>query len=51
MSIEYTDIRNVKHKVEHIIAPGEDNDSKEQLIEQLFNALIRPPKRGRPVSA
>jgi hypothetical protein len=48
MSAEYTDIKNVKHKVEHVIASGKDSDSREQLVEQVFNALTRPSKRGRP---
>ena len=45
---EYTDIRNVTHKVEHCIAPPHDLSSKEQIIGELLQALM---KSDKPISA
>lgn len=41
---EYTDIKNVKHKVEHLVLPADDTDSKEQILKELFHALTRSHK-------
>lgn len=41
LSKEYVDIKNVKHKVEHLIVSTETKNSKERIIEELFNALTR----------
>lgn len=38
---EYTDIKNVKHRVEHVIVTDGNNKSKEQLLEELFIALTK----------
>ena len=39
---EYTDTKNIKHKVEHALASDEARNSKEQIVEELFYALTRP---------
>lgn len=38
---EYTDIKNIKHNVEHIIISTNDENSKEQIVEQLFYTLTK----------
>lgn len=45
---EYTDIKDIKHNVEHLVVTSEDNNSKERIITELLNALTRP---GRHVLA
>lgn len=42
---EYTDVKNKKHRVEHISASAEDKSNKEQIVEELIKALTRPGKR------
>lgn len=45
---EYIDTKNIKHKVEHTLASDETRNSREQIVEELFNALTRstrPSKR------
>ena len=41
---EYTDTRNVKHRVEHLTV-SEGGVSKEQLLEELFAALTKRDER------
>ena len=41
---EYTDIKNIKHHVEHIILSTNDKNSKEQMIEELYYTLTKPNK-------
>ena len=48
---EYTDTKNVKHKVEHALASDEARNSKEQIVEELFNALTRPIRPGKRKTA
>jgi len=38
---EYTDVRNIRHKVEHIVLNNE-KDSRERILEELLNTLARP---------
>lgn len=38
---EYIDIKDIKHKVEHLIIPTKTKNSKERVIEELFTALTR----------
>lgn len=38
---EYTDVKGIKHKVEHIILPTGDKNSKEQIIEEILCILKR----------
>lgn len=42
---EYVDIKNIKHNVEHSILSTDKKNSKEQIIEELFQALARPHKQ------
>lgn len=41
---EYIDIKDVKHRVEHLTFPEKDNGSKEQIIEELLHALTKPSR-------
>lgn len=45
---EYTDIKNIKHHVEHIILSTNDKNSKEQMIEELYYILTRQNKHISP---
>ena len=42
---EYTDIKDKTHKVVHLVAAAEDKDRKEQVVEELLNALSGSGKR------
>jgi len=42
---EYTDIKHIKHKVEHLIVSDKDAGSRERIVEELSHALTRPRKR------
>lgn len=41
---EYTDTREVKHKVEHLTISTNDKHNREQILEELFLALVKPKK-------
>ena len=41
---EYTDIKNIKHNVEHSVLSTDKENNKEQVIEELFHALTKPHK-------
>lgn len=38
---EYTDIGNVRHKVEHTVLPENDDYSRERILEELILALTK----------
>ena len=42
---EYTDIKDKKHKVEHLIVSDENKNDRERVVEELLLALTRPGKR------
>lgn len=42
---EYTDMKGVKHKVEHITVAEENHKNREQLLDELVNALDKKDKR------
>lgn len=42
---EYTDTKNRKHRVEHIVVPPDDPNSKERIVGELFQALARTEKK------
>ncbi len=42
---EYTDTRDRTHRVEHIVMPADDKDSRERIVEDLFQALVRTGKK------
>lgn len=45
LTTEYTDIKDVKHNVEHLTVPADDKNNREQIVEELLNALTKPGKR------
>lgn len=40
---EYTDVKDIKHKVEHFTVPADDRNNTEQIMEELLHALTRRP--------
>lgn len=42
---EYTDIRDMRHKVEHLMVSSEDKNNKEQIIQELFQVLTKTDRR------
>lgn len=38
---EYTDIKSIRHRVEHMTLPSEDSAQREQLLEELTRVLTR----------
>jgi len=45
---EYTDTRDRTHRVEHTVVPTDDKNSRERIVEELFQALA---KTGKKISA
>ena len=45
---EYTDIKDIRHSVEHLTMTDTDDTGKESIIEALYLALTRT---GKPVPA
>ena len=45
LKTEYTDIKSVKHHVEHLTVSEVDKKDRERLIEELFAALTKKDKR------
>ncbi len=41
---EYTDQKNIRHNVEHLILSSDKKNSKEQIFEELLHALTGPRK-------
>ena len=44
---EYTDIKDIRHNVEHLVVPANDKRHRDQLLDELFHALIKPKKHNR----
>lgn len=42
---EYTDIKDIKHKVQHSTVDSDVQKSREQIVEELLNALSKKNKR------
>lgn len=42
---EYTDTRDRTHRVEHILVSAEDKETRERIVEELFQALVRTGKK------
>jgi len=42
---EYTDTGNRTHKVEHIVVPTDDRNSRERIVEELLQALAGTEKK------
>lgn len=36
---EYTDVKNIRHRVEHLTLQPENDDQKERIVEELVHAL------------
>lgn len=45
---EYIDIKDIRHKVEHLTVSNEDVGSRERIVNELLHALTRS---GRRISA
>ena len=45
LQTEYTDVKDVKHQVEHVIVLETDKKTREQLMEELYSALTRNNNR------
>ena len=45
LKMEYTDVKDVKHQVEHVVVTENDKKSREQLMEELYSALARNDSR------
>lgn len=43
---EYTDIKNVKHNVEHLILSSHKEIGKEKIVEELLHVLTGPRKHS-----
>lgn len=43
---EYTDIKNVTHRVRHMLAPAGDDTKREWAMEELFAVLAKPERRA-----
>ena len=46
LKTEYTDVKDVKHQVQHTTVSEEDRKNKEQILEELFTALTKKDKRS-----
>lgn len=44
LKTEYTDVKDVKHQVQHTTVAEEDRKNKEQILEELFAALTKKDK-------
>lgn len=38
---EYTDVKNIRHRVEHLTLPLENDDQKERIVAELVHALTK----------
>lgn len=45
MVCEYTDIKNLSHRVEHQVIQTDDAEKREQLLEELYRVMTRPGKK------
>lgn len=43
---EYTDIKDIRHNVEHLLVPTNDKRRREQILDELLHALIKPKKHN-----
>lgn len=51
LKTEYTDVKDIKHKVEHFIVSNNDGNSRERVVEELLHALTKPRMHGRAANA
>jgi len=45
LKTEYTDVKDKKHQVEHLIVADENKNDRDRVVEELLHALTRPGKR------
>lgn len=46
LKCEYIDVRNVKHRVEHlVVTSADDKANRERIVEEVLQVLTRPGKR------
>ncbi len=46
---EYTDVRNIRHKVEHTVLSDNNKDSRERILEEIMLALTKKyRKKSKP---
>lgn len=45
LKTEYTDVKDIKHHVEHTTVTEDDRKNREQILEELFIALTKKDKR------
>ena len=45
LKTEYTDAKSRTHKVAHSVLPANDDNSREQIVEELFRAMRKAVKR------
>ena len=45
LKTEYTDVKDVTHRVEHVLVTEDDKKSREQFIEELYSALTQNDSR------
>lgn len=38
---EYTDVKKIRHRVEHLTLPLENDDQKKRIVEELVHALTK----------
>lgn len=41
LATEYTDVKNIKHKVEHSTASAKEGENRERIMEELFSVLTK----------
>lgn len=46
LKTEYTDVKDVKHQVQHTTVADEGRKNKEQILEELFTALTKKDRRS-----
>lgn len=42
---EYVDIKNIRHTVNHLILPSDDQVYKEKILEEIRDVLIKKKKK------
>lgn len=41
LTTEYTDVKNIKHKVEHSTVSAKEGENRERIMEELFSVLTK----------
>lgn len=48
---EYTDVKNIRHTVKHLILPLEEQADKEHILEEIRDVLLKQKKKHSENSA